>query len=157
MVVKQGRFHYLEIILPKNSKLYWRYKPCMVYDILHHSSMMHFVQFNCELIQLYCTWHVDKAFKEQLKTKIKNFAIELEVYKRLRVVLEQTNEKLFGNYSSALCERLHNSVVTNNFADYFDRYWVPYKEKWVIITEWASVLILTCFARLFIAFLNTHT
>ena len=23
--------------------------------------------FNCEPIQLYCTWHVDKAFKEQLK------------------------------------------------------------------------------------------
>ena len=93
----------------------------MVYDILHHSSMMHFVQFNCDPIQLYCTWHVDKAFKEQLKTKIKTFAIELEVYKRLRVVLEQTNEKLFVNYSSALSERLHNSVVTNDFADYFDR------------------------------------
>ena len=31
------------------------------------------------------------------------------------------------------------------------------KRNGVIITEWDSVLILTCFARLFIAFLNTYT
>ena len=61
--------------------------------------------FNCEPIQLHWTWLVDKAFKEQSKSK--NFAIEVEVYKQLRIVLEQTNEKLFGNYLSTLCERLH--------------------------------------------------
>ena len=38
--------------------------------------------FNCEPIQLYCTWHVDKAFKEHLKSKVKNFAIEVEVDKQ---------------------------------------------------------------------------
>ena len=54
--------------------------------------------FNCESIQLYCTGRVDKAFKERLKSKIKNFAIEVEVYKQLRIVLEQANEKLFDNY-----------------------------------------------------------
>ena len=85
--------------------------------------------FNCEPIQLYCTWHIDKAFKEQLKSKIKNFEIEVEVYKQLRIVLEQTNEKLFDNYLSTYCERLHNSLVTNDFANYFDRYSVPCKEK----------------------------
>ena len=75
--------------------------------------------FNCESIQLYCTWRVDKAFKERLKSKIKNFAIEVEVYKHLRIVLEQVNEKLFDNYLSILCERLHSSLVTNDFANYF--------------------------------------
>ena len=113
--------------------------------------------FNCEPTQLHCTWHVDKAFKKQLKSKIKKFPIEVEVHKQLRIVLEQTNEKLFDNNLSALCERLHNSVVTNYFANYFDRYWVPCKEKWVYYYRVGSVLILTCFARLFIAFLNTHT
>ena len=86
--------------------------------------------FNCEPTQLHCTWHVDKAFKKQLKSKIKKFPIDVEVHKQLRIVLEQTNEKLFDNYLSALCERLHNSVVTNYFANYFDRYRVPCKEKW---------------------------
>ena len=86
--------------------------------------------FNCGPVQLYRTWHVDKAFKEQLNSKIENFAIEVEVYKQLRIVLEQTNGKLFDNYLSTLCERLHNSVATNVFANYFDRYWVPCKEKW---------------------------
>ena len=37
--------------------------------------------FNCEPIRLYCTWHVDKTFKEQLKSKTKNSAIEVEVCK----------------------------------------------------------------------------
>ena len=86
--------------------------------------------FNCGPVQLYRIWHVDKTFKEQLNSKIENFAIEVEVYKQLRIVLEQTNEKLLDNYLSTLCERLHNSVVTNVFANYFDRYWVPCKEKW---------------------------
>ena len=86
--------------------------------------------FNCEPIQLCCTQHIDKTFKEQLKSKIKNFTVKVEVYKQLWIVLEQTNKKLFDNYLSTLCERLRNSLVTNDFANYFDRYWVPYKEKW---------------------------
>ena len=85
---------------------------------------------NCGPIQLYYTWHVDKVFKEQLKSKLKNFAIEVEVYKQLRIVLKQANEKLFDNYLSTLCERLHNSLVTNDFENYFDRYWVSCKKKW---------------------------
>ena len=65
-----------------------------------------------------------------MKSKIKNFTVKVEVYKQLWIVLEQTNKKLFDNYLSTLCERLRNSLVTNDFANYFDRYWVPYKEKW---------------------------
>ena len=99
--------------------------------------------FNCEPIQLYSMWHVDKAFKEQLKSKIKELAIELGVYKHLQIVLEQTNKKLFDNYLSTLCQRLHNFLVTNDFANYFDMYRVSYKVKGDITTEWASVLILT--------------
>ena len=85
--------------------------------------------FNCEPIQLYCAWHVDKTFKGILKSKRKKNAIEVEVYKQLRIVLEQTNEKLFDNYLSTLCERLHNSLARNDFANYFYRCWVPCKEK----------------------------
>ena len=36
---------------------------------------------------------------------------------------------MFDDYLSTLCERLNNSIV-NDFANYFDRYWVPCKEKW---------------------------
>ena len=36
----------------------------------------------------------------------------------------------FDNYLITICERLHNSVVTNDFANYFDRSWVPCKETW---------------------------
>ena len=105
-------------------------------------------------LKLFC----QKAFKEQLKSNVKKLAIELEVYKQLLIVLEQTNEILFDNYLSTLCQRLHNFIVTNDFANYFDMYWVSCKVKeGVTVTEWVSVLILTCFARLFIPVLNTHT
>ena len=45
-----------------------------------------FCAVNDEPIQLYCTWHADKAFKEQMKSKIKYFAIEVEVYNQLRII-----------------------------------------------------------------------
>ena len=80
----------------------------------------------------------------------------MEVYKQLRIVLEQTNEKLIDNYLSTLCERLHNSIV-NVFQIILIGTGYHVKRNGVIITEWPSVLILTCFARLYIAFLNTHT
>lgn len=60
---------------------------------------------------------------------MKNFPIQGKVYKQLQVVLEQTNEKLFDNHSSTLCENLHNSIVTNDFVNYFNSYWVPCKKK----------------------------
>ena len=88
--------------------------------------------FECEPLQLFCTWHVDKTWKEQLKSKIRKFEVETEVYKQLRIVLEQTNENIFENYLSTLCEWLRNSSVTKEFAKYFDTYWVTCKEKWDI-------------------------
>ena len=61
-------------------------------------------------------------------------------------------------FKYSMSKALHNFIVTNDFANYFDMYWVSCKVKeGVTITEWVSVLILTCFARLFIPVLNTHT
>ena len=41
-----------------------------------------------------------------------------------------TSCKLFDNYSSTLCERLHSLTAASDFAAYFDRNWVSCKEKW---------------------------
>ena len=86
--------------------------------------------FSCIPRQLYCTWHVDKAWQEQLRSKIKDFELESQVYTQLRIVLEQTEERNFNSYLSLLCERLHNSSATKEFAEYFDVHWVPYASRW---------------------------
>lgn len=56
-------------------------------------------------VKLLCTWHVDKAWKEELKKKNSDLAIEVEVYKMLRTILEQTDEKVFSD----LCIHSFNS------------------------------------------------
>lgn len=86
--------------------------------------------FRCTPRQLYCTWHVDKAWQEQLRSKIRDFELESQVYTQLRIVLEQTEERNFNSYLSLLCERLHNSTATKEFAEYFDVHWVPYASRW---------------------------
>ena len=84
----------------------------------------------CQPKRLLCTWHVDKAWKEELRKKIGNLEIEAEVYKILRVVLEQVDEKLFDDYLSNLMERLEVSSKTESFASYFKTYWVQRKRQW---------------------------
>ena len=86
--------------------------------------------YQCTPRQLYCTWHVDKTWQEQLRSKIKDFEIGSQVYTQLRIVLEQTDERKLHNYLSLLCERLYNSTATKEFGDYFDSHWVPYASRW---------------------------
>lgn len=79
--------------------------------------------------QLYCTWHVDKAWKENLRKRIRDFEVEVEVYKQLRTVLEQTDEKMFDHFLEILEDRLANSKITEDFAEYFTMY-SRNKERW---------------------------
>ena len=86
--------------------------------------------FECLPKQLYCTWHVDKAWQEQLRSKIGDKEIEAQTYLGLRIVLEQTDEDLFKKYLEILRKRLHSSPATRAFAEYFDRQWVPHITRW---------------------------
>ena len=55
-----------------------------------------FVAVNeCSPKQLMRTWHVDKAWKEEIREKIKSFEVQGQVYKSLRTVLEQTDQLVF--------------------------------------------------------------
>ena len=80
--------------------------------------------------KLICTWHVDKAWQTELKKKIGETALEAEVYKMLRTVLEQTNTNLFQDCVSALLERRKSFPKKKEFHDYFVHDWVHSKENW---------------------------
>ena len=62
-----------------------------------------------------------KAWREELRRKVGDPAVEAEVYKMLRIVLEQTNESLFQDCLSALLESLAHG---------FKKDWVHKKEQW---------------------------
>lgn len=42
-------------------------------------------------LRLVCTWHVDKAWQEELRAKVKDTIVAAEIYKMLRTVLQETS------------------------------------------------------------------
>ena len=86
--------------------------------------------FDCFPYQLFCTWHVDKAWRENLRKNISNLEIEGEVYKYLRTVLEQTDQLLFEDYLGELIKRVESSPLTMSFCEYFKNEWVNNKTCW---------------------------
>ena len=88
------------------------------------------VMGNPRPIKLVCTWHVDKAWKEELRKKIGDLAVEAEVYKLLRIVLQQTHENVFEDCLHALLQRLKSDPKCAQFYAYFTKEWVPKKSQW---------------------------
>lgn len=80
--------------------------------------------------KLICTWHVDKAWKEELRKKAGDLSVEAELYKLLRIVLQQTEETVFENCLQALMQRLKSGSKCQQFHDYFTKEWVPKKSQW---------------------------
>ena len=79
--------------------------------------------------KLICMWHVDKAWREELRRKIGDMAIESEIYKLLRITLQQTQESMFKECLDALLLRL-KTPKCEQFHAYFSKEWIPKKEQW---------------------------
>ena len=89
-----------------------------------------FVAVNqCHPKQLFCTWHIDKAWRKELREKIGNIEIYNQVYKKLRIVLEEVDPLVFNDKLNILLNQL-KSNPTQRFLQYFVSYWLPKKEKW---------------------------
>ena len=80
--------------------------------------------------KLVSTWHVDKAWRAELMKKIGDTALEAEVYKMLRMVLEQTSTRLFQDCAGALLAKLSSDPKMKDFHDYFVQDWLQNKEIW---------------------------
>lgn len=79
-------------------------------------------------LRLVCTWHVDKAWQEELRAKVKDTIVAAEIYKMLRTVLQETSVTSFQDYFSQLLERL--PALSLEFSQYFKREWSGKKEWW---------------------------
>lgn len=78
--------------------------------------------------RLYCTWHVDRAWQQELRAKVKDTIIAAEIYKMLRTVLQQTEVATFKQYLSQLVERL--PALSVEFFSYFRSEWYGRTEYW---------------------------
>ena len=79
---------------------------------------------------LWCTWHVDKAWKKELQENISGVEVQADVYKMLRTILEQMDETLFHQYLQIAMDRLKESPQTKMFFKYFEKQWYPYVQHW---------------------------
>ena len=79
--------------------------------------------------RLLCTWHVDRAWQEELRSKVKDLMVAAEIYKMLRTVLQETDNVLFQDYFNQLLRKLPS--LNPDFNAYFLKEWAEKKEMWV--------------------------
>ena len=78
--------------------------------------------------RLLCTWHVDRAWRENLK-HIRNDELKVTVYHTLRLLLEETDKEKYELLLDRTINELNKSQETESFANYF-QYYVNRKEQW---------------------------
>lgn len=99
--------------------------------------------------KLLCTWHVDKAWKEELRRKVGDFTMEAEIYKMIRTCLEQTSENIFEDCLNGLLDRLASDPNTHNFHAYFVKEWVSKKTQWAFCFRLHTSVNTNMFAEAF--------
>ena len=80
--------------------------------------------------KLLCTWHVDKAWRENIREKVKDVTAQAEVYKMLRTVLEETSETTFSDLLAKVLNQLQSCDQTAAFHQYFVSERVPKVQEW---------------------------
>ena len=67
-------------------------------------------------IKLICVWHVDKAWRENLRQKIRDLHVEAEVYKMVRTLLEHTDAISFQEDFVKMSSILRSGEKTRTFS-----------------------------------------
>lgn len=86
---------------------------------------------NITMLGWLCTWHVDKAWRENIREKVKDVTAQTEVHKMLRTVLEETSETTFSDLVAKVLNQLQSCDQTAAFHQiYFVSEWVPKVQEW---------------------------
>ncbi len=80
--------------------------------------------------KLLCTWHVDEAWRENIREKVKDAEVGAEVYKMLCAVFEETSEATFSDLLNKMLSYLQDDEKTASFHKYFLSDWVPRAQEW---------------------------
>ncbi|XP_072384060.1 uncharacterized protein [Diabrotica undecimpunctata] len=82
------------------------------------------------LHRLLCDWHVDQNWRKQLKKINGSQEVKAEVYKCLRLLMDNTSVNEFSNLLENTLNELHNNDTTKEFANYFQNNYVNRVESW---------------------------
>ena len=85
--------------------------------------------FNNRPHKLVCIWHLDRAWRENLK-QLNDSTLEATVYHNLRVLLEETDKNKFEILLKETITDLSNSSNTVAFAKYFVTHYAHNKQQW---------------------------
>ncbi|XP_072375185.1 uncharacterized protein [Diabrotica undecimpunctata] len=72
--------------------------------------------------RLYCTWHVDKAWRKNINSKIISKEVRALVYKQLRVLLQERDEKAFERMIIKFVQDQSQNSEMFEFLQYFKQY-----------------------------------
>ena len=87
--------------------------------------------FGPDTKRILCTWHVDRAWRGQLKL-IDNRELQAAVYHNLRVLLEETDCDKFEVLLTETVKQLQEGTSTETFAEYFVQHYVANKKEWAV-------------------------
>ena len=82
--------------------------------------------------KLLCTWHVDRAWRGALSSKVVDKDLRCQVYHSLRIVAEEPDERLFNQMLTNLEQQLQEHTDTRYFGDYLHTYYTARKEQWAM-------------------------
>ncbi|XP_050516253.1 uncharacterized protein LOC126891116 [Diabrotica virgifera virgifera] len=79
--------------------------------------------------QLYCSWHIDRAWQSNL-SKIIGKEKKEWVYKTLKLLQKHVEVSTFPNKLQIILQQLANDEDTKRFGEYFAKYYFSNCEKW---------------------------
>uniref|UniRef100_A0A6P7GY30 Uncharacterized protein LOC114348268 n=1 Tax=Diabrotica virgifera virgifera TaxID=50390 RepID=A0A6P7GY30_DIAVI len=79
--------------------------------------------------RLYCSWHVDRAWRKNLE-KVINKEKRILIYQMLRMLLQETDIETFNTLMQTFLEFCQGSPESVEFANYFQQHYVNKAEHW---------------------------
>ena len=98
--------------------------------------------------KLLCTWHVDRAWRKAL-TKISNKQLQVDVYHKLRVILEEKDADNLHLLLQNTILQWNASPATINYASYFTEYYSQRYRQWAMCYRKGSGINTNMFAEAF--------
>ena len=87
----------------------------------------------CKPKQLWCSWHVEKAWREALQSRItgdKSVDRRDCVYRYIKIITGAKDEKEFDAASNAFLQWMDTDLQLKSFSEYYTKERLPCKENW---------------------------
>ena len=105
--------------------------------------------FGQGLQKLLCTWHVDRAWRGAIKSKIQDKELGALVYHNLQVLMEETDTDEFEELLQKTMEQFRTTDKMEEFESYFTKLYACRKEQWAACYRKKSGININMYAESF--------